>query len=285
MLAIYIQSLRAKIVWRQNGSRKAPIDTYNGLIIGNFYNCILPGNLGEGVRAHHFAQKHRVGFARSLAAIFTEKWIDAQMFVLLSVLLFTWHPFTGHYVFYAIGGTCGAVLVLTVLYRSMRTHRAAEKKLWKMLLWALGKAGRFLYRLYRHTTLHIAHIKQRGMMPQYILLGLVVLVFNITQFWLLLQAADVRFPVGGAYTAYLTAVGMMIIAFIPSAPSNIGVLHYGVYSLLLVSAAQQGISPQGDDLQRYALFAVYVHLSYFVPEVLLGVLFLIRERRVVFGGR
>ena len=73
---------------------------------------------------------------------------------------------------------------------------------------------------------------------------------------------------------------MALVSFIPSAPSNLGVAHYGIYVTLLFSSQINGLPPNPS---QFALAAICIHFSYFVPEVLLGVVFLIKERRRLFS--
>ena len=116
----------------------------------------------------------------------------------------------------------------------------------------------------------------------YFLLCAAVFLLNMVQFFLLLKCAGIAEPVGGVYSAFLTSISMIIIVFIPAAPSNIGVIHYGLYSLLVLVATQCKVTPSAMDLQSYARFGVYVHLSFIVPELLIGALFVAKERKFIF---
>jgi hypothetical protein len=116
----------------------------------------------------------------------------------------------------------------------------------------------------------------------YFLLCAVFFFLNILQFLLLMKVAGVAEPVAGLYSSFLIAMSIMIIAIIPSAPSNIGVMHYGIYATLILAANQYGLSSDGPSLKSYALFAIYLHLSYVIPEVVLGIIFVVKERRLMF---
>ncbi len=281
IVSVWVSSIRAKLVWLDRTKNLEDVHTLSSLIVGGFYNCLLPGNLGEGMRAWHFSRKNKVPFSRSLAAILAEKWLDAQMFVLCAIVLYLLKPFISHFILYSIFLTASIVVILFIIYNLIRRSRVAEKKIWH-LIFRFQKTGRFLYRLYSHTGAHLQGLKANEQIARYLLFCFVILFLNISQFFLLLKAAGVVAPVCSFYTAFLAALSMMIIAFVPSAPSNIGVIHYGLYSTLIIASRQYGLMPDSVNLQGFALFGVCVHLSYVVPDVLLGVIFVVKERRVVF---
>ena len=282
IFATWVQSLRSKLLWMNDSVKFKDIHTYNSLLIGNFYNCLLPGNLGEGVRTWHFSRKNKKTVSASLAAIITEKWIDAQMFVGLVLILFSMQPFTNHYIFLIISVIAIAVVVFSVVQILMWRYKFVEKWLWHLVL-IFKRPGRFLFKIYKHTRVQISNVYRNGFAAYYIFLCIMTLLLNVLQFFLLLKAADVTEPVGGMYSSFFIAISMMIIAFIPSAPGNIGVLHYGLYMVLILSAEQYGIHPASADLKSYAFFGVLAHVSYFIPEVALGVLLVIKDKKLLFG--
>ncbi|MBS1618316.1 MAG: flippase-like domain-containing protein [Bacteroidetes bacterium] len=281
VFSLWLYGVRARVVWAGEIAAGRPISTYGSFILGNFYNCLLPGNLGEAVRALHFSRKNGITFSRSLAATVTEKWLDAQVFAILVLLLFLVKPFAPDIVSYALVYTALAVLVLTCIHQLMLRYKGIEKGLWAIAL-RLGRAGRFLYRLYYHTDQHLRTMHRYKAVQTYILFFFLIFGLNVLQFLLLEYAAGVSSPVAGIYSSYLVALSMMIIAFIPSAPSNIGVLHYGVYSAMIFAGRQYGTGEVPQSLEAYALFSVYAHLSFLIPEIAIGTWYLIRERQFLF---
>lgn len=282
VFSLVIYAYRAKLIWRDR-SKPVQIRTYASLILGNFYNCLLPGNLGEGVRAYHFSRRNNISFSRSLAALITEKWLDAQVFAVMVVLLFTCKPFEDHYISYVLAYIAGAIFICTAIHRAMRRYRVFERQVWQFAL-GFRRPAMFLFKLYYHTNCHLDHMKKNRMIRPYVFLFGVVFILNVLQFYLLQMAAGVSAPVAGFYSSTLVSLSMMIIAFLPSAPSNVGVLHYGVYSVLLFCAMQCGVNADADSQQHYALFATYVHLSFLIPELILGLVFITVERKAIFGS-
>jgi uncharacterized protein (TIRG00374 family) len=281
VFSLWLYSLRAKLIWINEKKRAADITTYSSLILGNFYNCLLPGNLGEGVRAAHFSRKNNITFSCSLSGTITEKWLDAQVFGILVVLSFIIKPFVNHFVAYSLIYTALAILILSMLHSLMRRNRQVERRLWLFAL-LFRRVGKFFFKLYYHTNEHLNNMRrQKTIIPYIIYFGL-IFILNVVQFFLLQKAAGVSMPVAGIYSSFLVSMSMMIIAFIPSAPSNIGVLHYGIYSAMILAARQYGVNTSPADLQSYALFAIYVHLSFLIPELNIGTFYMIKERKVLF---
>lgn len=283
VISTWFQSIRAKLLWRDQARYDTNIKTYSSLVIGNFYSCLLPGNLGEAIRAWHFSRKQNVPFSASLGAIAAEKWIDAQMFVVLTLVLFFIKPFSDHYIFWAIGNVCMLVILLSVVYALMLRFAYFETMIWTIVL-HLRKPGRFLFRIYKYATWQLLSIKRNGFISIYVLLCAVILFLNVAQFFLLLLASGIDSPVLSLYTAYFMAVGMMIIAVIPAAPGNIGVLHYGIYALLILAARRCGLTPDSAELHSYALLGIYVHLSYLIPEILIGAVYVIIDWKVLLDA-
>lgn len=281
ILTTFIQSFRTKLLWLNETIKLKDIKTYDSLIIGNFYNCLLPGNLGEGVRAWHFSSKNKKPLSGSLAMVVTEKWIDAQIFAPVSLILLAIKPFISHYILYAIAYTSAIILTLMIVYGLMRHYKYVEKRIWLFVL-SFRKSGRFLFKVYCHANRQLDNLKESGLWMYYFLLCAVFFFLNILQFLLLMKVAGIAEPVAGLYSSFLIAMSIMIIAIIPSAPSNIGVMHYGIYATLILAANQYGLSSDGPSLKSYALFAIYLHLSYVIPEVVLGIIFVVKERRLMF---
>jgi uncharacterized protein (TIRG00374 family) len=281
VFSLWLYSLRAKLIWVTEAKKGIKLETYSSLILGNFYNCLLPGNLGEGVRASHFSRKNKITFSCSLSAIITEKWLDAQVFGALVSLLFCIKPFYKHVISYALAYVAITVLFLSVIHLALRRNPRLEKNLWFLVLY-LGKTGRFLYKLYYHTDQHLKEMSKNAVVRSYVLYFGLIFFLNVLQFYFLEQAAGVCAPIAGMYSSFLISLSMMIIAFIPSAPSNIGVLHYGVYSALILVSYQYGTHPSSADLQSFALFSVYAHLSFLLPEIMMGSIFMIKEKKALF---
>lgn len=279
VLSIWIQAVRARLYWPEQLAQFSPPNTYSSLLIGNFYNCILPGNMGDAIRSWHFAQKHKIAFTRSLAVITAEKWIDARLFILMVIVWVFVSGYPSGYITNTLVLTATITLFIAMLYYLMRKNRVAEQFILNKMLWF----GKFPVRLYCSTVSHLNYLKKEGKVTTYLVYCLGIIILNNLQFYLLLKTVNIQDPICSIYTSFFVSISMMVIALIPAAPGNVGVLHYGLYTLLIMIAGQYNISATGVYLKQCALFGVYAHLSYFIPEIIMGAWYIFKERKLLFG--
>ncbi|MFN8300457.1 MAG: lysylphosphatidylglycerol synthase transmembrane domain-containing protein [Chitinophagales bacterium] len=280
LLAVLAQSQRTKCFWKGN-TNILTLHTYESLVIGNFYNAVLPGNLGEGVRALHLSRKNNIPFLQSLASVVTEKWLDSYLYLLFIATLFIGLPPIHDPVYHALISVAVLAAVLQVAYLIVRSLRPLEKFAWGLAT-LLKKPGVWTFKLYLQVNLHIRYLYRSGNLKSFICYCLAMTALNCAQYFLLLKAAQVPPTICTLYTSYLATVSMMVVAFIPSAPGNLGVIHYGMYLVLLFVSNQYNFNPDATALRSYALFGTLLHLSCFIPEVILGALIVIKERKKLF---
>jgi uncharacterized protein (TIRG00374 family) len=84
-LAIYVQSQRWKLLLTPLG-RFSNSDAFSSVIIGNWFNVVLPLRFGEIVRPYHFSKKHNLPFTTLLVAAFFDKVFDAMALLLVTML-------------------------------------------------------------------------------------------------------------------------------------------------------------------------------------------------------
>lgn len=281
LFTVWVQAQRTKLLWVENFTQWKNTHTLQSLLVGNFYNCIIPGNLGEGMKAWHFGRKNNYSFSRSFSAVLAEKWVDAHMFLVFVVILFCLHPFQHHFIYYSILLVAAVVVGLSIIYHSMLKLVIVKKKIWG-IVFLYKKAGIPLFKTYLHVVDFLKFLKHKKKLPLYVGIGFFVFALNVLQYYLLLQAVGLNQPLSSFFTAYLISMSMMLIIAVPSAPGNLGVLHYGVYSSLILAAGNKGIIPDPNLLQIFALYTVYLHLSCFLPEVLLGIVVVVQERKLIF---
>lgn len=284
VISIWFYAQRATFIWRANNMETLKLNTLSSLFIGLLYNSILPGNLGEGIRAFHFAKKTGVSFVKSLSAILTEKWLDAQVFSFLSVFIILNSAFRYHFISISILTISATVVVLSILYVIFQKYRSVERFVWLNVI-QLKFIGVYLYKMYRNVCQFIKNMQNSNGLYWFVLYFAVIFLLNILQIYFLLLAANINAPLNSFYSCFTIALSMMVIAFIPAAPSSIGVLHYGLYTVLIYLAEVYGVQSNTNDLKNYALFSVYFHLSYFLPEVLIGLVFLIKEGSYIWEKR
>jgi uncharacterized protein (TIRG00374 family) len=271
---VYLQSKRVKLLWLPNKN----VDTYASLLCGNFYNCVLPGNLGEAVRVMHMSRKNRLPVLRSLASQIVEKYVDAVSF---SVLVFIWIVIHGvntiiDRVFIGVSIVCAAAFLFSIL---LFIKRGIVK--W-IIKWLPGSGG--LFKIWLHFKNFLVCAANNKTLINYVLAGFVFFGLNMLQYYLVMRAVGLTPPVSFFWSNYYLALAMVIIMFLPSAPGNLGIAHYGIYFCLITlnTGIETGIEHSPQLLQQYAQFAIYHHLSFFVPELLLGFVWILKERKYLF---
>lgn len=271
LLSVWLQAQRIKISWQVYFQTKKP-DTLNGIMIGNFYNALLPGNLGELIRARHFSKKNQTTYLKALASQVVEKYIDAFNFVIYVALLLSCGINSWSLVFAGI-----IVLAISLLYVVIIFNRKVEHFLLSKALRFLI-AGRWILKLHItvKTFLRLLSAKQ---LFNYLLLGYFMFLLNVLQYFLVMQVVNLPDELNSMLFAFLVAVSMIIVLIIPSAPGNVGVVHLGVYSTLLWAATRLGLDINDSLKQSLAAYTIYLHLSYFIPEIVVGFFVLLKERK------
>lgn len=187
LLTIWVQSIRVKIPWR-NWFQHNEVDTFNGLMIGNFYNCLLPGNLGEGMRAWHLSKKNKVSFIRALASLGVEKYIDALNFVLYTCILYT--LFVGIRIdLVTMMMLSGVVILIFLFYILIITNRRVEKLFMGKIVVKLP-TGKWLYKLHFHIKSFLLRLTKKQIVA-YLLLGYIIFALNVAQYFLVMKVADI----------------------------------------------------------------------------------------------
>lgn len=279
VVAIWLQSVRVIIPWEKHFHPRKP-DSINGLYLCFLYNCMLPGNLGEGIRAWHFSKKNGTSFSQSLAAIALEKYIDAFNFLGYSVLLamMFWDFEIYRFLFLPTSLLVAGIFLLYIL---IIKNPRVEKFCLNWLTY-FGQSGKWLWNLHVHIKELLLGMNKKQL-ARYALLGFFIFALNIIQYFFILKVALVPEGLLTWSVAFMVSVSMVFVFLIPSAPGNTGVVHYGIFSLLTSLAAYKGISLNSTQNASLAVYTIYLHLSYILPEVVIGSWVLIKEKGVLFG--
>jgi uncharacterized protein (TIRG00374 family) len=276
LISLGVHVMRAHLLWRGrvDVTHKA---IAKSLFIGNFFNVVLPGNLGEGVRAWHFHRTAQVGFWKSVASIITEKFVDAQLYALALILLFgMWYVAWSEPVFWVLVIVWCGILGVNIVLLLLQVKPRWEKKLWSFVP---GKKVRnSLFKTYRHLFFHLRHLNDGNRLWLFAVLGYVLLSLSVVQYYFVLQAAGLGSAMNNFSVCFLIAMVMVVINVTPSAPGSAGVVHYGIFATLTI-AAKLLVLPQQS--ASFAMAGVYLHFSYFIPETIIGAWLVWRERSVL----
>ncbi|MCF8256212.1 MAG: flippase-like domain-containing protein [Flavobacteriales bacterium] len=281
VLTTAVQAYRMRWFIANDGRPMSSSSAFSSLYIGGFYNALLPGNLGELVKGRHFAMKNRIHFSTAMACWVAEKFADGiTMAVLATVLLLSPLESTPlrWVILIPVVGAAVSIVFLTValaspgllkqLFRLIPSKRLAVFMLRSFLIFK----GRLFGKDWKIPAVFVSGALLMG-------------VLNAVNFGLNLHVAGVpsELITPGNLTVFVLLVA--VVMFVPSAPSSVGVIHFGIYSALVVMAEIEGFAITQELKDTFVFTSVLFHLCYFIPETLLGAFFVIKERRVIFSMR
>ncbi len=276
LFTLVVHIFKASLLWRKNTLAK-PSAIATSLFIGNFFNVVLPGNLGEAIRAWHFQLKCRVSIWQSTAGIIAEKFVDANLFATMIALFFLLRPTTWlHPVFLGlIMLFFGIIFADIVLYILVKKPRSA-KRIWRMTpsIWLRKQ----LYKTFRCFVHHFENLQKNGHLWTFSTLGYLMFLLNMVQYYLVFRAAGVSADLNTPFTLFLVSLVMVVINVTPSAPGSAGVVHYGIFATLMLTADLSHLPQQPIE---FAMAGVLLHLSYFIPESCIGAYYIWRERNTL----
>ncbi len=275
---IYIQSLRTRIIFIDHHTTIRHIKAYPSLVIGYFYNSVLPGNLGEAVRVWHFSRANKKSLSATTAMVALEKILDANLLIPIIVLTIFSIPFQGNYFAHSLAFILVGIIlidvILVILTNNKKFNRLVFALIWKK------RIRIFFFKVYIHYIYHLQRLWLNNTLKWYALVAYSMFLVNGLQHFAVLKALNIPTAMLDVTTFNLLNLCMAIVAFIPAAPSNLGVAHYAIYTTLLFSSQINGLQPNHS---QFALAAICIHFSYFIPDVLLGFVYLVKERTLLFG--
>ncbi|MCS6819085.1 MAG: flippase-like domain-containing protein [Chitinophagales bacterium] len=278
LLVIYLQSKR--FIIPTEGLEKIRItDSAKSLLLALLYNSLLPGNLGEIIRAWYIGKKNNISFKNGLALVGLEKYIDALNYILYALILGALFGSLAVYKGIFIPVTI-IVLIVFIMYLLIIYHSGVERLLFRILS-EFGNKGHWLFSLHEKLNFYLKAMSYHQYI-RYFIIGFIIFGINILQYYLLLQMTSLPMAMRGWDVAFMISVSMIIVFLIPAAPGSAGVVHGGIYYVLLEIASHKSLPISSELTSQAAAYTVYLHLSYFLPQVIVGTIVLIKERNVLF---
>ncbi len=261
MLGVLLRAVRWRLLFPPDVRPPLPA-TLRALLVGTFFNTVLPARPGEAIRVVTLHQETQTPRSVALGTAVTERIYDV---VVLLVVFFVAVPWLPHVTWVRRAGifagivTASLVVLLAVLGR------------WHVrpIVWALRPLGRFpAFRPERIEAVAselvnglAAMRKVRLAVPALIASFAAILVIGCS-FWLVTVACHLGLPFGaGLLVMVATSLAMVI----PSSPAAIGVFE---------AATLVALRPFGVDHASALSYAVVVHALNTIPFVIFGMLIL-----------
>jgi glycosyltransferase 2 family protein len=262
MLSVLVRAER----WRSlfSPATRPPLRAANGaLLVGYFFNSILPARAGEAARIVSLKRRAQTSQAETLATVVLERLYDVAALIVLFFAASRWLPPTSWSGSTALlaAGLVGALVVAVVILGAFgeRPIAAALRPLGRLGLSGerieqiAGSVGRGLAGL-RHP--RVAAVAGAWTMLAWLLTALST--------WLVMRALDLDLP-PGAGVLVVIAIGLAMV--LPAAPGALGVFEGAV--ILALQAYGVAVAPA----LAYAIALHAVHVLPFLiaaPVVLHG---------------
>lgn len=272
----YLHSKRFLLFWNDQ-----KLEPYLSLLTGRFINSLLPGHLGEAVRTWHFHKKNKKPIISVVSSLMLEKFLDAVFAIpVLTLFLFVHPDFP-----FTISKYIYLTIILTMSITALFALFIINKKLVKIFFSLFPKfllKGQHLFKLFISAKHQMLGLFTTNGIMKYFSFSCLLIFLNGVQFFSILYALEIA-PLTHIFSiSWMCCFMLMIISIIPSAPSGIGVMHYGLYISVIAYLEYMCIHIDDSIKERIALFTFIFHLGQFIPDILAGFFASICDRKYLF---
>lgn len=260
-LAILIRALRWRFLFAPE-TRPSMRAATAALLLGYFFNNILPARAGELARVVALHQRARTSRAETVATVVIERAFDVLSLLVLLFLALPWLPPTSWFgaaaVFAAVLAVLlGVVIVVLALYGA-RPVRRVLRPLARLPLVSEERVERAAHDVLQG----FASIRSVGLGIAAFLMTTVSWLVMAVSFWFVMLGFDLGLsPVAGLLV--VIAIGLAMI--LPSAPAAVGVFE---------AATLVALSAYGVGRASALSYALVLHALNFVPFLVVGALVL-----------
>jgi uncharacterized protein (TIRG00374 family) len=260
-LGVAVRALRWQLLFRRE-TRPPYLAVANALLVGLFFNSILPARAGEAARVVVLNQQQGTSRVEAVATVVLERALDILCLLLLLFAIAPVLPSVSWLqsaVAVAVGLAASLVVVAWVLARwGDRPLRVALRPLVRLRLVGGGRAERAAANFARG----LAGLREWRLLAAGLVLTTLSWVLLGLSMWCVLIAFDLGLsPVAGLFVAIAVNIGMIL----PSSPAAVGVFEASV----LVALSAYGVSKE-----QALSYALVVHVLNFVPFIIVGALVL-----------
>jgi uncharacterized protein (TIRG00374 family) len=256
-VSVWVRAVRWRLLF-QSESRPPVAATTRALIVGQFFNSILPARAGEAARIVVLNQETGTSRAETLGTAVAER--IADLLVLL-LLLFVTLPFYPEVTWLRAAGVLALVLVVLLAFTSIALRRFGDRPLTFLLrplarLPVVPRAQTEGIASKLVAGLHMLERPERAG-PVAVLTTVSWLLIALS-YWFILFAFE---PDLGFDAAILVLVTTTLSLVIPSLPASVGVFE---------AAALVALRPYGVDDSRALSYAVVLHAFTLLPYIVAG---------------
>lgn len=278
LFSLYIKAFSFKLLFVHKLPLALSLSSFPSIMLANFYSAILPGNAGEAVRLFHFSRKNGYSLIYTAGAMITEKLSIGAMMCLLLFMFCLAHALQYGSLSLLLGALLmGVFLVLCGLLLF----------LWKPKPFAgcipFKAVRKLCYKVVITVQKHFVRLKKENLLWPYFLLHLLLYLSTVCVKFVLFSAVDLPAEATTFKLAWYYTFVAMIAMFIPSAPSSVGVVHFSIYQAVIITCAESNIPVTASIKEAALSLAIWFHLSYLIPDLVVGSITALMERKVLYS--
>lgn len=252
--------LRA-VRWRLLFSRETrpPLGaTARALLVGTFFNNVLPARAGEAIRVVALHRDAGTSRAEALATAVTERMYDVIALLVLLFVALPWLPEVRWLQRAAVLAIVVAVGLVATVFVLARWQERPLRLLLRPLTRVPGFAPEQAERAAGNMLVGLAALRRAEVAVPALALSFGAILVIAFSFWLVMLAFDLGLGFGAAL---LVMVATNLAMLIPSSPAALGVFE---------AATVVALGAYGVDDSRALSYAVVLHGLNFLPFVLVG---------------
>jgi uncharacterized protein (TIRG00374 family) len=265
LVAFGLGNVARALRWRSlfaPGRRPPPGPTLGAMMIGYFYNNIMPARAGEAARVVVLTRRTAVPLVETVGTIVVERLYDV---ITILAIFFVAQPWLPHVSWFRATAIAAIVLALVIAGVAAVLVIYGDQPL-RLLLRPLGRLSLFSGKRLGGTVVEVAHglsgLRNRQVAVEAFLWTIAAWAFSALCAYLVSVAFHLHLPFA---CGVLVAVAVGLSMILPSPPAAIGVFE---------SAAILALKAYGLPKSSILPFALVFHAVNFVPFVIVGLLLL-----------
>jgi uncharacterized protein (TIRG00374 family) len=261
LVAFGLGNLARALRWRSlfaPGRRPPPGSTTNAMMIGYFYNNILPSRAGEAARVLVLTQRSDSPPVEITGTVVLERVFDVLAILLIFFVAEPWLPHVSWFGT-AILVTAGLLIAMAIAAAVLAVFK--ERPL-RLVLRPLARFSLFSGERLERTVAEIAHglagLRKHRVALEALGWTILAWLMSILCAYLVMRALRLQLPFGASV---LVMVAIAVSMILPSAPAAVGVFE---------GATLIALHAYGVDKSTALPYALVLHLVNFVPFLLVG---------------
>ena len=255
------------------------VQTFQSLLMGHFFNAILPSRLGELARPLHLSKKHGQKFATIFGTCVIERIFDGFSVILLLIvsLVLLGAGSVELVQAGAIGGAVylsGLIFVWLVLKRTTLIFSIFQKL-------GFGKITEMITDKIDELKSGFELIKNKNHFFNIILWTIILWTTNVYANYILLKSFELPPELITTYSAILMTAAVGLAYTLPSAPSSIGVYNYAIILVLELVARKSGIDLNPELKNSIVMASFVIWIASIIPDLVIGLTIIYKDRKTI----